>query len=90
MFGGKTEFRESLDQHGRVPRHYSVLLMTHISPMRLFCLRRSNTGREKDDGYNFAIPDALPQICKEGSAGIEGSASIAISDVQEWELHPAE
>ena len=39
--------------------------------------------------YNtFAVRDApLPQICEEESAGIEGLASIAISDAQRWKVH---
>lgn len=54
------------------------------------CLGRLKARREGGDELLSAIQDALPQICKEASAGIEGLASIAISDVQRWRFHPAE
>lgn len=89
-FGGKTEFRESLAQSGRDattvfdPRTGKY----HIRAALLFEPCRDQKRRRW--WMLLAIRNARPQICKDESAGIEGSASIAISDIQRWELHSAE
>jgi hypothetical protein len=48
------------------------------------------SNEHKERYASFDVQDALPQICEIASAGFEGLASIAISDVQSWAFHSAE